>query len=758
MRVNTPEVNIIESGSGVAIEFAGRRLVVELGASIVVDGAWRSSFDGTLTAGAMNQVTGNDPLGDFRSHSLTLSDQSGPLVRQDVKVYPACSIVLVETTALRDLAGASTTDSYFNTTFNSPVMRLADDLSCLTYTWGLTGGETVRTGGAFSDVALAESMAGLPEQLRIADFSPTVDIHQSAEKPFAPFIAFDSQERTLVASPLNHFLVSPMRLIETPQGPAVARGLHGAVDRIPAGTVTLTALVLGEGLVETTLKWGRLLAEVQRHGSPKKTNGPELDHLGFWNCYGGYYAQLFRPTTTEMLRELARAYADDDVPLRYLSLDLWYDYETVGFARRYQPDPNKYPDGLETTYRELGLPYLFHMSAFDRANDYLDTYEFQVEEGSAFPKNSEVYRDLARDFRSWGAASVWHDFLRTQLQHCHSLRAEIGTADEYFAGMVEAMAGESLDVMMCMPTIGHYLASTAHDNVVAVRTSADYVNHQTSQVEMLAKVNDEYRLSFSRQRNRRQNLFLSFLAGALGLAPSHDVFITNREHPEGFADPYATQEALARALSAGIVGIGDKAGHSDKEIVGRLAFPDGSLAQPDHPQYPLAETIHSQVPAFFTETTVGGHIWKYLTLWNLSEAEQEYSVDISRLLSNDVVLYDYFGGSLVDGPVVQGILEPGLARYLILVPPTGGLHLLGFPEKYVTVPRKQVTAVEPGSGSVSLRLELPEGKAYTVATIGDAPAEAAGSGLDILKVERRGILNCVDFRVNSSACGLELRL
>ena len=756
--MTSPDLKVIDSGPGVAIEFAGLRLVAELGASIFQEGEWFTTFDGALTAQKAEPSSGNDSVGEFTAHSWTLADPSGPLIRQVLKVYPAKSIVLVETTALRDLAGVSTEDSYFNTTFNSPVLRLADGLSCLTYTWGLTGGETVRTGGAFSDVALAENIADLPEQLRIADFSPTIDIHQTTEKPFAPFIAFDPKERTLVVSPLDHFLISPLRLIDTPRGPAVARGLHGAVDRIPAGTATRTALVFGEGLVETTNKWGGLLAQVQRGGSPKRANGPELDTLGFWNCYGGYYAQLFRPTTTSMLRDLVQAYADDDVPVRYFGLDLWYDYDTVGFARRYRPDPNKYPDGLEATYQELGLPYLFHMSAFDRANYYLDNYNFQVEEGSAFPKNAEVYRDLARDFRSWGAASIWHDFLRTQLQHCHSLRAEIGTADEYFAGLVEAMAGESLDVMMCMPTIGHYLASTAHDNVVAVRTSADYVNHQTGQVEMLAKFNDEYRLSFSRQRNRRQNLFLSFLAGTLGLAPSHDVFITNRDHPEGFADTYATQEALARALSCGIVGIGDKAGYSDKDIVGRLAFPDGSLAQPDHPQYPLAETVHSAVPVFFTDTTVGGQTWTYVTLWNLSEEEQEYSVNLSPLLGEGAVIYDYFDESIVASPELQGNLKPGLARYLVLVPLVGGAHFLGFPNKYVTVPRKHLKAVEPGQGTVSLGFELPEGREYTIATIGDVPAEPAGNGLDVLRVERRGVLNCIDFRANSPACGLELRL
>ena len=83
----------------------------------------------------------------------------------------------------------------------------------------------------------------------------------------------------------------------------------------------------------------------------------------------------------------------------------------------------------------------------------------------------------------------------------------------------------------------------------------------------------------TRNHNLRKNLLLSLLAGAMDLSPSYDVFITAGNHPEGFAEPDAPLQALARALSAGIVGIGDKIGHVDKDIVARLAFPDGTLAE-----------------------------------------------------------------------------------------------------------------------------------------------------------------------------------
>ena len=760
MTVHRAAISLSTSGNGGAIDFGGLRFLPEIGADVHGRSGRRSTFDGSLLVDSVEDGDDTDHLGGYRSLSLILRDESGPVLRQTFRAYHsgmAESAVIVETTAVRDLTHTSVVDSYFHTTFNSPVFRLAEGLSYLTFTWGLTGREGTGESGHFPDAAIASRLEDLPEQLRQADFSPDTDLHLSAEKPFAPLIAFDQEERTLVASPMDHLLISPMRLIETPVGLAVGRGLHGAVDYIPAGTTTNTALVFGIGLVDTMLRWGQLLTTLHSGAEPKAPRGPEIGSLGFWNCYGGYYAQLFRPTTDETLTDLASYFAKEDIPVRYFGLDLWYPHETVGFSRSYRPDLDKYPDGLEHVARETSLPLLLHMSAFDRSNDYLEPYGLTVEQGAAYPTDSKIYQDLAREFRTWGACGIWHDFLRTQLQNCHSLRAKIGEADRYFDGMVRAMGDEDLDVMLCMPTIGHYLASTAYDNVVAVRTSTDYVNHQTRQVEMLSNL-DEYRSTFPAGRNLKQNLYLSFLAGVLGLVPSYDVFITNKNHPEGFADTNASQEALARALSAGVVGFGDKIGHVDKDIVNKLAFPDGRLAPPDHPPYPLTATIQTAVPAFYTTTTIGGFTWTYVSVWNLSEEPQEYSVNLEPLLKDGDLVYDFVKEAVVPERVLSGRAEPGLARYVVLVPSVGAVHPLGFAGKYVPVSRAQVKRVEARGRTVTIQFDLPGAPACSFAAIGAPPAEATGSGMEIQGIRRSGEITFVDFLVSAPSCRLELEI
>jgi hypothetical protein len=730
-------------------------MVVELGSGIPLHHRWRWSFDGSLRLVAAAEEQGKDPLGNYAALALTYADEEGPLVQQRLQAYSPGSYLLTETTALRDLHGTALEDSFFHTTFNSPVLRLADGLRYLVYTWGLEGGEGVGLGGHFPDAVVASDLHSLPAQLQRADFSPITEVHQTGEKPFAPLIAYDDQEHTLVMAPLNHLLISPMRLLSTPVGMGVARGLHGAVDFIPCGTTTRAALVFGRGVVPTVLRWGDLLLRIlgKRRGTGRDST--LVKSLGFWNCYGGYYAALFRATDALTLRELASYFQRADLPVRYFGLDLWYLFHQVGFAHNYCPHPVKYPQGLQAVFAETGVPFLLHMSAFDPANAYLASYAFVVDEGSAYPASPEFYRDRAREFKAWGAIGIWPDFLRTQLQNARSLRDRLGTADQWFDDLCQAMAKEGLDVMLCMPTVGHYLAAAGHDNVIAVRTSTDYVNHQQGQLEILGRDVEEYRIPNSPLHNLRQNLLLSLLAGAVGLAPSYDVFITNQNHPEGFAEPEAPRQALLRALSSGIVGIGDKLGWVDKAIVDRLAFPDGTLAQPDHPPYPLVPTLQSAILAFYTTTTIGDFRWTYLALLNLSEEEQGYSLDLEPFLEEkENLVYDYLAGQSMMERQVVGSARSGEIRYLVLPPRVGGLHLLGFLDKYVTLSGRQVKGMRVEQACVGIDLELPAGRRYTLTVLGANHLAVEGRGLSNLAVEHAAELIHIRFQVDTPRCRL----
>ena len=399
MPLSTAQLEVTRTGSGARIVYDGAPMVVETGAGIPLGGRWWWSFDGSLRLVNASEHEGSDQLGAYAALALTYTDQEGPLIRQTLKTYagdasgggddrPAGAV------------GAALADSFFHTTFNSPVVRLADGLGYLVYTWGLADHEGVGIGGHFPDAVVAADLDSLPERLRRADFSPLTDVHQRGEKPFAPLIAYDRQERTLVMAPLDHWLISPLRLLPTPSGVGVARGLHGGVDEIAAGTTTRTALVFGQGVAATMQQWGDLLLRLSGKRRGQGRDSLLVRSLGFWNCYGSYYAELFRPTDATTLRALSTSFRETGVPVRYIGLDLWYHYDQVGFARRYQPDAAKYPQGLKAVFAETGLPFLLHMSAFDPANGYLDSYQFVVDEGSSYPVDPRLYRTWRASLRT----------------------------------------------------------------------------------------------------------------------------------------------------------------------------------------------------------------------------------------------------------------------------------------------------------------------------------------------------------------------
>ena len=794
--VSAGDISLVRRDDQVSVNFLGEEFIAQLGIGLPVGGRWRWTFDRSLRLLEERVGTGRDRFGEYSCLALVYSMPGAngddvPLIQQELRAYDPTtgpSRLLIETRALEDITGTCTEDSYYNTTYNSPVMLFHRDLNFLGYTWGLMGVETARDGGHFPEAITGRGIADIPSKLRLAGYSPREDLRTTSEKPFGPLVLYDDAGKTLVVSSFNHYLISPLRVIDTPSGMGVARGLHGSVDVLPRGTTTLTALVFGQGVVETMTKWGDWLLQAGGKRRAVPDDSPLLGGVGFWNCFGGYYTELFRQVDERVLKELAEYFQKENIPIRYFGLDLWYNYDQVGFARNYLPDPKKYPRGLGLLHRETGMPYLLHMSAFESPNDYIGEYEFAVERSSSYPTQREFYQELARDFKAQGAFGIWPDFLRTQLQNSRSLRSRIGSADRWFDDLAGTFGEQDMVMMMCMPTTGHYLASTRHQNIIAVRTHTDYLNHQRDQVEAL-RSSGRVRNFLPPQQSIRHNVLLSLLAHALGLWPSFDVFLTSSEHPEGFADPSVEVEALLRAMSGGVIAVGDQAGFIDSSIINKLCFPDGSTSRPDHPPFPVVSTLDSEVLAFYTTTSLGDLRWVYLALFNVSDGDAPYRLDIQELAGQrEPVVYDHFSGVVLHTSELQGMLKPAEGHYYVIMPQVCGVHFLGFSDKYITVSGRQFAGIETSGHEYTVHLRLPgvsprandpamrprqtasslrgsssapirpAGSPYTVTVCTPAELEVEGDGAEILNVVRENTLLHVQFTARSEELSLNFRL
>ena len=709
------QIEFINDGKSSALICEGREWITDFGAYFPVNGKWLNSH--RADTNSFHERTDEDDLGRYHRYETIYYIEQTPIIRFTVKVYHDLSVVVTEAETPADLHGLRIEDSFSNSTFNAPTFRIADDLNFLLYTFGLDQAGDDYPGGYWPEAIYGRSSEEIP-----------------LDKPFAPLILFQETDKedagtvdrppVLIVAPFNFYITSLLRRFDDGY---IGRGLHGAVDKLSQGTVTKTIFFFGDGLAETICAFGDLLLNLSGKKRPVTRDHLLLERLGHWNAYGGYYAEIFHGLDEEKLRELAAYFRMEKIPVSYFGLDLWYKFDRIGLARSYSPQRGKYPRGLKSVKDETKLPYVLHLSALDKEHQYGSDGDF-----------SQIYRRIAAQLSEEGGITAWHDWLRTQQHLTAKLRCDPQAAEEWFAEIAQAFSGESLSMLLCMETMGMNLASTQQPNIIAVRSFTDYLFGQAGQ---LADLDDRNLGGFSRESTAKQafikqNLFVGMFCWGLGLYPFYDLFITNQHHPEGFADPQTDREALLRALSAGPVGIGDKIGEVDKEIVDRLVFPDGILAKADHPPFIVPSTIFDDLLVTYTESQSANLRTIYLLICNVGEKNQEYRVDIDRICDDDRLIYDYFAETMVD--CAYGTLPPAGIAYYILPPRVEEVALIGFIDKYVTLPAERVTGVhELTAGGMTTTLHAPPHHRYTIAACGCGNLQITAERAAILQVTQR---------------------
>ncbi len=141
--MSTGNLEVISTDTGTTISYESVPFVLDVGLGVPINHNWHWSFDRSLGLESTHQEKGRDQLGNFTALVFTYWDQRDPMVQQRLKTYEDNPSLVVEATALRDLQGTALADSFFNTTFNAPVIRLAEGFKYIAYTWGLRGEEGI---------------------------------------------------------------------------------------------------------------------------------------------------------------------------------------------------------------------------------------------------------------------------------------------------------------------------------------------------------------------------------------------------------------------------------------------------------------------------------------------------------------------------------------------------------------------------------------------------------------------------------------
>jgi hypothetical protein len=223
-----------------------------------------------------------------------------------------------------------------------------------------------------------------------------------------------------------------------------------------------------------------------------------------------------------------------------------------------------------------------------------------------------------------------------------------------------------------MATPADLVVAASLPNVVAVRTS------------------DDYRFAADPALLWMWFLTVNRLAAALELPAFKDVFFSGPRGDDAIdGDDHAELEALLSALSSGPVGIGDRIGRTDRDVVMRTCNADGTIRHVDHAVGLIdaclfGEPARGERLAWATTTaTSNGDVWTYVVAINASvpgvEIDDWFELDGARSV------LDWRTGRVADTTKLDGALRPRDWALFVVAPP-GHTADEGDVSKYVTVP------------------------------------------------------------------------
>lgn len=371
------------------------------------------------------------------------------------------------------------------------------------------------------------------------------------------------------------------------------------------------------------------------------------------------------------------------------------------------PDPKKFPAGFEALVKNLkswGVRYVglwhtlnMHWSGVTKGSELAkELGDYLMEVGnSLLPKpccSFELYRELYRRLRRAG-----FDFVKVDNQSFvdNAYRGKI-PVEEAARGLHEGLEGaahiNALEVLNCMAQQPenqfNWLRSTVSRNCI------DYiVPHKKSR--------NKLHLYF----NAYNSLWMSQIVW-----PDWDMFQSH--------DPWALQQAVARAISGGPVYITDSVKATKSEIVKPLCFSNARLPLPDHPALPTVDIItkdpyNEVVPLkVFTKVTVKGlGTYGIVAAFNVNKDDETVKGNVSPsdalLTGNRFLTYEYFTDETKMLEVSEKMafeIGPMGVRLYVFSPVKDELAVVGLKDVYI-MPRGVVMGQTLRGG---LLLELYE--------------------------------------------------
>jgi hypothetical protein len=514
--------------------------------------------------------------------------------------------------------------------------------------------------------------------------------------------------RTILLAPLRGFheqvIAVPDR--EHPES-GLRAGWHGDMDEVPAGFATELAVIAGKGARECFAIWARLLRAQSGVTAPARDSDALGTRVSYWTDNGSAYWYRTEPGHDPASTVVA---AVDDLearglPIGAVQLDSWwYPHEVLrpfdtdewevpptGMIR-WEPRPDVLPDGIAPLRERLGRrPLVAHCRHLSSQSPYSDEFPMWVDEDRAHPRGGELYERLLDQAVTWGVEVFEHDWLIECFLGVRGLRAP-GRAAAWQEGIDDALGARNLHTQWCMASPADFAQASRLRNVTSIRTSGDHGY----------LVGPELLWAWF--------LHTNVMARALGLWPYKDVFHSTR------ASATREVEALLSALSAGPVGIGDRIGEADVELIRRTCRADGVLVRPDVPIAAI-DRAWFEVPVWseallvgsaHTEHTAGR--WAYVLTCNVAADHQRHDgrVDLTELgedrpATAEVAVFDWRTRrvDVVSAESAYDVaLDPAGWDFRVVAPVLGDIAVIGDPALYACAGDARVSDVAVEDGGI----------------------------------------------------------
>lgn len=402
-----------------------------------------------------------------------------------------------------------------------------------------------------------------------------------------PLLAIAADGRSLMLAALDEFHSQTIGLNDG----TLRAGWHGDLDNVPAGFATELGVFAGRGPRECLDEWGTLLCERAGTSRPGRWADALAARPSYWTDNGAAYWYRTEPghdvpgSIVAAVDELR----DVGVPLGSVQLDSWFYPHTE--LRPFDTDDwivppapmlaweersDVLPDGIANLRHRLGDPPLVaHIRHLAADAPIATGAPVHADPPLAVPATPEIYERWLDQCRTWGVETFEHDWLVEVFFGVRGLREHPGRARAWQEGIDAAARERGITLQWCMGTPADFAQTTTLTQVTSVRTCGDH-GYIATPGQLWAWF-----------------CVTNALVRPLGLAPFKDVFRTDPEVAGVTAEP----EALLSAWSTGPVGLGDRVGRCDVDLVARTCRADGLLIKPDVPIAAVDRTLAGN-PAF----------------------------------------------------------------------------------------------------------------------------------------------------------------